>query len=230
MIFVCSCHTTWPDERKNKTVTYKLLFVVTVLTHSETILCPTENLDQSCQRSCQLNSWSAYRFFCLLWDEFYCLVDTLIEEKKNVLTHLNNPVIIVFIQLFHERQPSVQPCIDYWFPTQVLWKHVHHTTSANCSRRSHSQIHHLEQHSHSWGQLYSLTIGKTKHHVVIKNSVHVLNPKSINRSIENYPVGCLRILLTNTLSHNWRGKTITPLLSQFIDFTIQLSHRNCFRI
>lgn len=68
----------------------------------------------------------------------------------------------------------------------------------------------LKHHMNRWSKLYTFTVRKTEHFVVIKHSVHVLNPQGIDWTITYHPfmiLTCVTDRVTNTQCH----QSINPL-------------------
>ena len=73
--------------------------------------------------------------------------------------------------------------------TYINWTlYVLSHAPANSGWRSDGQILDLKQHVHGVVKLDSLTVGQTKHLVVIQNSVHVFDPQSVYRPVTHYPL------------------------------------------
>ena len=75
-------------------------------------------------------------------------------------------------------------------------------------------------------QFYSFPVDQAESHVVIKNCVHIFNPKSIHRTIQDAPVFAIRIFDLSKLSQNLARKSIGPFLCVDVLFSIKLTHRN----
>jgi len=82
---------------------------------------------------------------------------------------------------------SLDPGLDKRLPAKVDGLEVNHTATGDRSGRGNLQVIDLEHHSASVGHSDTLTVIQTKHLVVIKHSVHVLNPESIHRAVETDP-------------------------------------------
>ena len=100
--------------------------------------------------------------------------------------------------ILHFLACSFQPRLHIWSPAQCTGIHVNHTTSADCSGRSNSQVLHLKQHVHGIVELDPLTVGQTQHLIVIQHCVHVLNPQSIHRPITHNPFVIFTCILWKT--------------------------------
>lgn len=106
---------------------------------------------------------------------------------------------------------------------------IDHAASTHSSRRGHSEIINFELHSECSRQLDSLTIGKTQHFVIVEHSVHVLNPKSIYRTIKNNP-----LLVVSGVrhigAHNRSYDTVSPLVGEHVGVPEELVHCHGFGI
>jgi hypothetical protein len=104
---------------------------------------------------------------------------------------------------------------------------VDHTATRDSSGRGYSQVIDFEHHRASFGHLDALTIVKTQHLVVIKHSVHVLNPESIDGAVKAnpaFPVSFLRFEGLHSLLHKVRNNTFGPLVGKLVHFTVQFAH------
>lgn len=155
-------------------------------------------------------------------DEFETDIDSRIEKHvQMILEELTEKVFVIEVR-FHPR-------LDIWPPAKLLWRQVDHTTSRNSRWRCHGQVLNLKQHSHLSSQLNPLAIGQAEGHVVVQDSVHVLNPKCIDWSIEHSPAPFLTGFL-GSFSHLHRGETIEPLLRDLVDLAVHFTHGNSFRV
>lgn len=113
-------------------------------------------------------------------------------------------------------------------PAKMFWLHVHHTTAGDSGWGGDLQVIDFEHHSAGLGHLNSLTVVKTQHLVVVKHSVHVLNPESIDWTIVDNPaleLGFLGVFeCVHSLLHQVRDNTLSPLISELVDFTEELTH------
>lgn len=102
--------------------------------------------------------------------------------RHNPLEHLVDHFLLVFIQSLPD---SVQVCIFKWTPAELSWLHVNHTTTGYSGRGSLLQVCRFEHHVHHWGHLNNFTGHETKFLVVVKYSVHVLNPNLFHKKISS---------------------------------------------
>ena len=112
------------------------------------------------------------------------------------------------------------------FKMILILSNIDHATSTDSSRRGSLKIFDFKKHSECRPQFDSFSICQTKSHVVIQDSVEVLNPHCIYRPIKSDPIMSF-FLAVVAFSHNGGEETISPFLSEDIDLAIQLSH--CYR-
>jgi hypothetical protein len=104
---------------------------------------------------------------------------------------------------------------------ELLGFHEDHAATGNSGWGSLGKILDLEHHSHSGLQLDNLTGVKAELLVIVKHSVHVLNPNSIDGAVEHEPltIGGLRFsAVTNRDSQD----TILPLTGVRVKSTVEL--------
>ena len=121
------------------------------------------------------------------------------------------------------------PTVQKNSPAHRFRLHIDHTTSRNSCRRSGLKIHRLKDKIHRSTHGNNLTRVKTKFFIIIKHSIHIFNPNSINRPIENQPFS-IGILWFCKLSELDCKDTISPLMWYLVTETIELFHRNRFGI
>ena len=129
-------------------------------------------------------------------------LDWLLQVSSDVINtdvsgRLEGGKEMILKRLWHDvivGECGFDPCLDEGSPSKLLGGHEDHTTSRDGSWRGDGKILNLEEHSHLGSELNSLSIGQTKSHVIIKHSVHVLNPESIDWTIENNPSLFLTLL------------------------------------
>jgi hypothetical protein len=69
----------------------------------------------------------------------------------------------------------------------------------------------------------ALTVGEAQSHVVVEDCVHVLDPKRVDRPVENYPRLVILELLRR-LSHDLRAQPVVPFLRDRVYLAVKLSH------
>ena len=122
-----------------------------------------------------------------------------------------------------------KPTLEEWLPSKLFGWQVDHTTAGDSSRGCDSQVHNFEKHSHLRTQLDALTVGETQSHIVVQHSVHVLDPNSVDRSVEDSPELVVSLIFRG-VSHDLGSETISPLLGVEVDFTIEFTHADSFGI
>mmetsp|Transcript_116650 Transcript_116650/g.161923 ORF Transcript_116650/g.161923 Transcript_116650/m.161923 type:complete len:212 (+) Transcript_116650:1266-1901(+) len=108
--------------------------------------------------------------------------------------------------------------------------HINHTTTRYSSWRGNSKIHRLEDHVHIGRHLNDFTTHKTQLFIVIKHSVHIFNPDGIDRTIKDQPSTVFNIHATSHGSVPHSKYTIEPIVTHFIEATIELAHCNRFGV
>ncbi len=110
---------------------------------------------------------------------------------------------------------TLSPALYYDFPAQVFWLQVDHTTARDGCWGGDLQIIDLEHHRAGFGHLNTLTIVETEHLVVIEHSVHVLDPESVDWTIENDPpllIGIFCLQIGDCQLHQPWNDTLGPLI------------------
>lgn len=106
---------------------------------------------------------------------------------------------------------------------------INHAATWNCGRRGHWEIIHFKHHGECGWELDSLTVWKAQHLVIIKHSVHVLDPKCIDWPVKNDPFFSI-----TRIRHVWPDQgcddTISPFVCQNIYIPEQLIHGDWFWI
>ena len=104
--------------------------------------------------------------------------------------------------------------------------HIDHAASRDCSWRGDCKIHGLKDHIHIFSHLNDFTGHKAELFIIIKHSVHVLDPNSIDGAIKYQPSSVLFVHLCskNTIPHG--QDTVRPIVRDLIEVTVELTHRN----
>ena len=113
------------------------------------------------------------------------------------------------------------------------WLQVDHATARDCRRRGNLQVVDLKHHRTGVWHADSLTIVKAQHFVVIKYSVHVLDPESIDGAIEAdpaLPVGLLALHLLDGIFDELAHNTFLPLISEDVSLTEEFAHPDGLRV
>jgi len=113
------------------------------------------------------------------------------------------------------------------------WLQIYHTTTRDSGRRSYPQIIYFEHHGASFWHFNTLTIVQTQHLIIVKHSVHVFNPKSVDRTIEADPslpfsFFCFKSLYS--FFYKMRNNTFCPFIRELVDFTIKFTHSYSLRV
>jgi len=102
--------------------------------------------------------------------------------------------------------------------------HVDHTAAGDSSRRSDSKIHWLEDHIHILAHLNDLTAHEAELLVIVKHSVHVLDPNGIDWAIKDKPPSVLLVHLRCKDTIPDGKNSVGPVVGDLIEITIKLAH------
>jgi hypothetical protein len=113
---------------------------------------------------------------------------------------------------------------------------IDHTTSTDSSRGGFNKVIDLEHHSAGIRHLDSFSVRETKHFVIIEDSIHVLDPHGIDRSIEVNPAldGSFDWVITfagiYSCLDETRDNTLLPFVCIRVGLTIEFSLSDGFGI
>ena len=78
-----------------------------------------------------------------------------------------------------------QPGLEDRGPSELVWLQVDHAASTDSRGRGLVEVGDLEEHSHVVGHLDDLSVVEAEHLVVVEDGVHVLDPISGHRPVED---------------------------------------------
>lgn len=88
----------------------------------------------------------------------------------------------------------------------------------------------LEDHVHQVGHLDDFAVGKAKTFVVVQDCVHVFNPISVYRTVENDPLPLALGVLISASSENTANNAVLELLRNEVIASVELLHRHRLRV
>ena len=164
-----------PDNTEGNVVVNHAVLIDVLVVKLDRVLVQ-ENLDKAQARG---NEVAGLRLNGLLHSGN--LHDQLFKVSVNHLFYSGELICMDYIMHL------LEPGLDETLPAQVNGLQKDHTATRDCSGRGNFQVVDFEKHSASVWHSDSLTVVKTEHLVVIEHSVHVLNPESIDRTVETDP-------------------------------------------
>lgn len=123
-----------------------------------------------------------------LLDGYHALAIFVIESDAGIdqpILQYHNPGTKLILYLLWQR---FEPGGPQGPPAHLGGLHVDHTTSTHRSRGGLQQIHDLKNHAHAVTHLNDLTAIEAQLLVIIQYRVHVLNPDSVHRPVEDDPL------------------------------------------
>ena len=85
------------------------------------------------------------------------------------------------------RQFCLQPRLYVRLPSHLAGVKVHHAAATNGGGGRHGEILDLEHHVYGGSELDSLAVCETQHLIIIEDSVHVLDPQCVDRTVAHDP-------------------------------------------
>ena len=124
----------------------------------------------------------------------------------------------------------VLPGVEDRPPAHLVGLHVDHTAAGDGGRGGDREVHRLEDHVHVLGHLDDLPAHQAELLVVVEHGVHVLDPNGVDGAVENEPATVLLVHLGGEDTVPNGEDTIGPIVRDFIEVTIELSHGDGLRV
>ena len=142
--------------------------------------------------------------------------------REPFLNELVEEFLDLFVFLFGN------PTFDERTPSQIIDVYEDHTSSTDGSRWGDCQILNFKNETDLGGEWDSVTIQKCQHLVIVEDSIHGLDPKSINRTIKDHPSLGFWFFLAESWHHWWKNSFVPLQIA--VNITEKLFSINWFRV